>query len=480
MMLRPYQQQAIEDTYAAWESGKRSVCLVIPTGGGKTVVAEHVMIREREQHHRMLFIVHRRELLRQTADRIRKRFGRMSVGLISPGEELNMYLPIQVATVQTLLARDVKPPADLMFWDECHHVLAESWRAVADHYSSTRMLGLTATPERQDGKPLGDICNHLVVGATYSQLLNDGFLVGCRVFQPPSELGAGKLAVDPFDAYQKYAPGLQVFAFAPSVEMAQQLTERANASGVPAACIHGKLKRGERDQILTDFRSGKIRLLANYNILTEGVDVPEAAGVILGRQFDHVGAFLQAVGRVLRPSPGKDSAIIIDLTGATLRHGMPVEDREYSLDGSGIRRSSAEPLRNCLQCGATLHASVMVCPDCGYRFKKRDPRIPVIYSLELREVYAGAGTPSDAKEREYKRLRELARVKGWSLWFVQKNYHKLFGVYPVIRDATVEERRTEYERLLRTAKEKGYKPGYVKIRFKEMFGEWPGGKDMAA
>jgi hypothetical protein len=107
-------------------------------------------------------------------------------------------------------------------------------------------------------------------------------------------------------------------------------------------------------------------------------------------------------------------------------------------------------------------------------FQKRDPRIPRIYSLELQEVYAGRETPDGAKQREYQRLRDLQRNRGFSLYFVQKSFKKLFGEMPTITDASLDERREEYQRLKSVAESRGFKPGFAKVRYKEMFGSWPG------
>jgi hypothetical protein len=99
--------------------------------------------------------------------------------------------------------------------------------------------------------------------------------------------------------------------------------------------------------------------------------------------------------------------------------------------------------------------------------------MPRVWDLELKAVFAGADTPSDAKGREYRRLRELARARGWNLYFVQKEYKKLFGVLPLISDATADEKRAELERLRALVVAKGFKPGFATVRFKELFGHWP-------
>jgi DNA repair protein RadD len=473
--LRPYQESAVVGVYDKWESSCRSVCLVAPTGAGKTRLGEEFVWRARQAAEPVLWIAHRRELLRQAADRLRLRFGALAVGMIAAAEDASPYAAIQVATVQTLLARETRPPASLIVFDEAHHYVADDWKALAAHYTSARVLGLTATPERQDGRPLGDIFDGLVIAAKYSELLRDGFLVPCRVYQPPKILG-NELAQDPLLAYQRFAEGSRAFVFCGAVDVAYELAARCIAAGIPAGTIEAKTPKVDRDRILADFAAGRILVLTNVFALTEGVDVPAARTVILASKCGHVGGYLQRVGRVLRPHPDKPHAIVVDLTGATLQHGLPTEDREYSLDGKGIIRTSLAPLKTCPQCAATILAAYEYCPECDYHFGGgggSERVMPKVWDLELKAVFAGADTPSDAKGREYRRLRELARARGWNLYFVQKEYKKLFGELPLITDATIEEKQAELERLRTVVVAKGFKPGFAKVRFKELFGHWP-------
>jgi DNA repair protein RadD len=471
--LREYQIRAIAGVHTAWNQGSRAVLLVAPTGSGKTRMGEELVYSEMAAGGCVLWIAHRRELIRQAADRLRSRFGHLDVGLIAPGEGLYLDSPIQVATVQTLLARDRRPEASLTVFDEAHHYIADDWKALAEAYPRARILGLTATPERQDGKPLGDVYSGLVVAESYSNLIKDGHLVPCRVYQPPDAMAGNELAQDPLVAWQRYAEGSSTFAFCSTVDGAYELAARFRAANVRAATIEAKTPKAERDEILEDFASGRTTVLTNVYALTEGVDVPSARCVLLARSVGHVGPFLQMAGRVLRPAPGKTDAILIDLTGASLVHGLPTEDREYSLDGDGIRRTSPAPLRNCAKCGATLPAWQRRCPECGYEAPEQETPQPRIYDLELRAVFAGADTPSTAKQREYNRLRQLGKERGWALYFVQKEYKKLFGELPIISDATELEMRTELGRLTKIQQERGFKPGFVSFRFKQTFGKWP-------
>lgn len=469
--LRPYQAETVEKVYAEWQTHRR-VLLVAPTGAGKTRLAEEFVVRFTAQGKRVVFIAHRRELIRQAAERLRRSIGVLDVGLVAPGEELNLHAPIQVATVQTLLARSLRPEAELIILDEAHHYVADDWSQLAASYPSAKVLGLTATPERQDGRPMGDMFESLVVAASYSALIRDGHLVPCRVFQPPADFAGDGLAQDPIAAWQRYADGARTFWFCRTVEDAYETAKKLCALGTPAACIEAKTEKAERDELLDRFARGGLVVLTNVYALTEGVDVPAARCCLLARSCGHVGPYLQMAGRVLRPHKDKSDAILIDLSGATLRHGLPTEDREYSLDGNGIRRTSPTPLRNCLQCGATFPSYDRQCPECGYEPPQEKKHVR-IYDLELQAVYAGVDTPGTAKDREYKRLRSVAKRNGWSVGWVVREYRKLFAEAPVMSDVTEEEKRDEFQRLTEITQKKGYKAGFALVRFKDMFGQWP-------
>lgn len=331
MRLRAYQEKAVVSVREYWASGARSVLLVAPTGAGKTRMGEELI----SDAGRVLWVAHLRELTLQTADRLKTRFGQSAVGVIMSGEPARPSARIQVGTIQTLLERDDLPDFSCVVLDEAHHYMAEQWASLPAIGGAPRLLGLTATPERQDGKPLGDVFQRLVSAASYSELVADGYLVPARVLQPPDILGSD-LAQDPLDAWAKHSEGSPTFMFCARVEIANREAKRFRDNGVTAEVIEAETPSHERDRILQSFRDGRTIVLMSVYALTEGIDIPEARTVILARSFKHVGGYLQAVGRVLRPAKDKPDAIVIDLTGATLRHGLPTQDRDYLLDGRAI------------------------------------------------------------------------------------------------------------------------------------------------
>ena len=471
MKPRHYQTTAVDSVFDHWNNGVRSVLVVAPTGAGKTVMIVMAIRRLRATKRRALVVVHRRELVTQASEKLREVFGSLDVGVIAPGHDYSPFAPIQVGTVQTLLAKKALPDVEVVVFDEAHHFLADDWGKLGEHYSKARCLGVTATPERSDGRALGDMFDQLVVTTSYSELIAEGFLVSCRVFRPPETLGSD-LAQHPLQAYQNYGEGSGGFIFASSVATANELAGDFRAAGVSAEAITAKTPPVDRAAIMRRLKSGETLIGSNVYTLTEGVDVPAARVCILARGCNHVSPFLQMVGRVLRPAPGKADAILLDLSGATLKHGLPTEARIYSLKGKGITRTAQDPLRNCPMCGATMLASVRACIACGFVPPVAARKMPKIHDVALQAVWDGANTPQPAKDRELDRLRLHASGGGYSVGWVVKEYRRLFDEPPQM---TPDEQRSELRKLQALGAAKGYKRGFASSRFKEMFGGWPPG-----
>ena len=331
MEQRIYQRRACEAVIAAWYHGARSVLLVSPPGSGKTEIGMW-LVGER----RTLWVVHTRELAQQAYNRLRDHFGDDAVSMIASGYHERPRARIIVATVQSLLEHAPLVGIELVVLDEAHHYCAERWRSVRGLYSSDALeLGLTATPERDDGKPLGDIFDQLVVAANYSELLAAGHIVPTRVIQPVRDLG-GNYAQHPVDAWAEFSEAAQTFAYFPLVETAKLYAGQWQERGVNSDTVFGETILSDRAATFEAFERGDCRVLSTVSTMLEGVNVPSARVVLIGRSFDFIGVYLQATGRGIRAHNGKADCICIDLTGASIRHGSPIQDREYSLTGKAI------------------------------------------------------------------------------------------------------------------------------------------------
>lgn len=471
MSLRDYQRRAVNDVMRAWHAGSKRVCLVAPTASGKSVMSAEVVQRARASGARVLAVVHRRELV----DQLCGHYG-ADAAPVCAGMDGDLSKPIQVASIQTLMARDTAIECGLVVADECHHLpQGGQWVHVVQSYGAARWLGLTATPERADSQALGDTFDSLVIAAQYSELLASGHIVPCEVYHPPETLQKG-IALDVVEAYKRYGGGGQAFVFCSGVDEAYKLASAFCEAGITAAAVEGETHQDSRATSLGLFKQRLIKVLVNVYVYTEGTDVPTADVCILARNVGHASTYLQMVGRVLRPAYDKEKAILIDLTGAVLAHGLPTSDREYSLEGNAIGvTKGARSLRVCLQCGMTWEShGKPSCPRCGFvpTPKNGSPRI---YDVELQRVHAGAETSDSAQMHELQRLRRVATAKGWSAGWVFKMYRELFGSNPPGYVFTEGEKRKEWERLVGIANEKGYRKGYAFARYKATFGCMPGG-----
>jgi DNA repair protein RadD len=395
LILREYQLSALDKLRASYGSGRRAPVCVAPTGAGKTIIGSEIVRLSVSRGRRVLFNAHREELIQQTANKLAEA-GITNIRTIRAARDIGSNsAPVSVASIQTLTRWDGErmPDADLVVFDECHHCVsaAPTWKRIADNYRDSLLLGLTATPQRADGSPLGDVFDDLIVVASVRELTELGHLVPCRVWAPPKILETGQLAVSPVDAYVQRGEDQRAIVFCVTKEHAAQVTAEFNARGILSAVLHGQLSKSMRAQILAWFREGQIRVLCNVHVLTEGFDDPGCAVCILCRKPEHVGTFLQMVGRILRPAPGKTGCILLDLCGSSLVHGTPEMERAYSLDGKPISSVERESIRQCPTCGGVFLTTSMedgACPQCGVEMPKPERKIPRSVDAGLVEAKA--------------------------------------------------------------------------------------------
>ena len=252
--LRDYQSRAVHEGLRLLRGGVRRVCLVSPTGSGKTRMGVEFPV---QLGGRGIWLAHRTELIKQAGMRLRD--SGLDVGLVSPLFEPDPWAKVQVASLDTLAARKERPPADWVIHDECHHAMAETYGEVLDGYPDAMHVGLTATPQRRDGRALSQRFDGLVVAASYSELLTAGHIVPCRVFRPEEYMGSD-LAKEPLVAYQELErmgfPRASTFAFAQTVELAEKYAVEFAAAGIGTATLTAKTKERDRSSILERFRLG--------------------------------------------------------------------------------------------------------------------------------------------------------------------------------------------------------------------------------
>lgn len=375
--LRDYQQLCVDQLRAAYLRGRRAPLLQSPTGSGKSVMIAAVVELSAARGNRSLLLAPRLEILDQLAREVR--LSGLPVRIIQGDrDEGPADAPVIIASIWTLATSrwraQLPTDIDFVICDEAHRCLAKrSYREVIGAYPRARLLGTTATPSRGDGRALGDVFDELVIGPSVAELTAAGHLVPCWLRHPPSD--TGRLALTVVEAYQRHVPGQLAIVFAAGIAHAQQVLADFATAGIPAGLVTGTTPDLERIATTQRFAAGEIRVLVNVACFVEGFDVPACSAAILARGFSHVGPYLQALGRILRPFPGKTLATAIDLIGSSLEFGGPEVPREYSLTGRGIRSGSVrDQIRQCASCGSIGLAGPTACPYCGEAYPRRERR----------------------------------------------------------------------------------------------------------
>lgn len=343
--LRNYQYELKSRIYDSLRTHRRTLAQ-LPTGGGKSVIIASIVDDAIRAGRGVIVLAHRIELVEQLADRLAHH--RPSV--VANGSHPNPNADLHVAMVQTLARRPI-PYANLIIIDEAHHAVAGQYQRITDHNPNARIIGFTATPERLDGRGLGDVFDDLVCGPTVSELIAEGHLTPSTIYATPltglsdikttaGDYNKGQLATfmqrsvvrgDLVSSYQRLANGAQCIVYAASVELSRQYADEYNAAGIPAAHIDGETDRAVRSNIVERFRRGDLQILTNCSLITEGFDVPACGAVQLVRPTKSLSLYLQMVGRALRPAEGKQTAIILDHGENVMRHGFPDDERTWEL-----------------------------------------------------------------------------------------------------------------------------------------------------
>lgn len=344
--LRPYQREAIDAVTGAWDDGTRRPAVILPTGMGKTVVFSHLISeRHAQRGTRAVVLVHRDELADQAVAKLRAVAPHLYVGKVkAASNEINA--DVVVASVQTLAARGrlvqlLQSPGRIGTWvtDECHHGVAPSYATIYHATADADHVGFTATLARSDGIGLGSVWDDVVYSKTITYAVKHGFLVAPRgrsiavdgldlagVKKSRGDYQAGDLGdalegsnaleriAEEYVAHAKDRPGV---VFTPTVATAHQAAAEFALQGIGCAVVSGDTPRAERLRIYQDFRSGAVQVLANCMVLTEGFDAPHASCAVIARPTQSNPLYVQMVGRVLRPFPGKTDALILDVVGAS-------------------------------------------------------------------------------------------------------------------------------------------------------------------
>lgn len=380
------------DTYdvVGSETGSFTANDIVVHNSGKTALTAAMLKSAAEKNKRSIFIVHRRELIKQSVlafDSAGVSFGIIANGFAEQPEPL-----VQIASVLSLASRLRRAKApDLIVWDECHHLGASSWKHIYNSFPNAFHIGLTATPARTDGQGLGDFFQKIIHGPAVTDLISQGYLCPFRIFAPSSpDLSKTHLSMGDFmkseiaDAmnkptitgsaiteYKRHAMGKRNVVFCVSIEHARAVSDQFNLAGIPARQVDSTCDFAHRDESIRMLADGKLKVLTNCDLFGEGFDLPNIDVVTLLRPTMSLGLHLQQIGRVLRPAPGKSEALILDHASNTERHGFPDEIRDWSLDGipKKSKQDKSPSVRVCPVCFAAQFSGLAVCKQCDTPFK---------------------------------------------------------------------------------------------------------------
>ena len=412
--LRPYQDKAVADIRGAYQRGRKAPLLSMPTGAGKTVVFSHIASSAKQKGKKVLILVNRIELIRQTSAKLAE--FNVPHGIINPKYPADYSKCVQLASIMTLNNRlDKIDTPDVIIIDECHGSPSATFTKVLEYFPSALKLGVTATPCRLDGKGLGidagGMFDEIVPGPSIKQLVKLKYLV-------PAQVYTAKVAIDLINVkikqgdydraalsdllnkrhitgqaikhYKQLCDGRPAVVFCSDIKHAQGVAEDFTAAGYRAFSVDGTMDDATRAGILKGLTTGEVQVVTSVDLISQGTDIPAIECAILLRPTKSTGLYIQQVGRALRPSPGKTRAVILDHVGNVLRHGMPDEDREWSLEGAERRTKgggeASVSVSVCKSCYAAYEPQPQ-CPYCGHIEPVKE-RAPEVVSGELVEVTA--------------------------------------------------------------------------------------------
>jgi DNA repair protein RadD len=476
VQLRPYQQNALDRIRDAFRAKKTNIMVCSPTGSGKGVMLSSVINSAAAKGTKVLFLVHRTEILFQVSDYMDHY--EIKHGIIKAGEIYDPRHNVDLASVQTM-SRRIKHKDfghyDMIVVDEAHHSTAATYVEIIEKYAPKLLLGFTATPCRKSGMGLGAMYNELVVVATMQELVDQGYLVPVRYFAPfePDLKGVkitagdynekqlsmtmmqGAITADIVAKWKQLGEGRQTVCFTTTVAHSVAVCEKFIAEGISAAHVDGATDPEERKDILKRYAQGEFQILCNCAVFTEGVDIPSISCVIMARPTKSIVMYLQCVGRGMRLAKDKTDMILLDMAGVYWEHGPITEITNWTLNEKTkveSKKNEERKERNsrpitCLSCHH-VYTGQLKCPHCG--------TIP-------------------AKERYGQDVEEIDAVLGEIV------YRGATGKNKSKKDKkpTMEEKQSWYSQLIQHGKNKGYKDGWAAVQYREKFAVWPKGLSMA-
>lgn len=404
MRLRPRQKAFVERSVSALNA-RRNTLGVAPTGAGKTIMLSAVTGESiKDSDAKVCILAHRDELTAQNRAKFERVVPNVGTSVVDAYEK-SWGGQVTFAMVPTLARSsnlDGMPRLDLLVIDEAHHAVAASYRRIIDRVRDAnpeaRVFGVTATPNRGDRKGLREVFDNVADQISLGELIASGHLVPPRTFVidvgVQDELKSVRKTSSDFDMsevanimdrapvteevirhWKEKAGDRQTVIFCSTVEHAAHVRDAFKAAGISAALIHGEMPSETRKSVLADYAGGKIRVIVNVAVLTEGWDHPPTSCVVLLRPSSYKSTMIQMVGRGLRtvdpeefPGVVKTDCIVLDFGTSSLIHGTLEQD----VDLDGKTSSGEAPTKACPSCGADIPLASSECPICGDAFDEEE------------------------------------------------------------------------------------------------------------
>lgn len=439
VQLRDYQGNVYQDTIKAINNGSRGILIQLPCRSGKSYVMAKFIEKCKGSS---LILAHRNELLSQHKELID------SLGLLHKCRLASVFTEVNH------LGEYEKPTVILI--DECHLSEANSYKKIAEYYGCI-IIGFSATPTRLNGDRLS-LYDTLINGVSVKYLIKNGAIADFDYYAPDIALNlddidtlAGdyngkqlndlmfKSAIygDVINSYKKLGESRQAIAYCAGIKHSKKVCDEFNLAGISAIHIDGSMNKTERKKIMDLYRSGYYTVLCNANIISEGITLPNASVGLLLRPTQSLALYIQQAMRVLTPDGNGKKAVIIDCVGNYQRHGLPDEDREWSLNGvvkkhKQNNEDGSFTIRNCPNC-FRIFKTADKCPYCGHEFVVKGRELQCMEEIRLRKISEQEKIAMAEHKKKQKMEVGMAKTK---------------------------------EDLIRIAKERGYKPGWIFVTAK--------------
>lgn len=430
MKLREYQAELIGRIRLSIKHGHKSIVSVLGCGGGKSVIQAEIARSAADKGNRVLFLVHRKELCEQITNTF-----------TAQGVNMDMCSVSMVQTVSRHI--DKLPEPKIIITDEAHHSTANTYKKIYDAFPDALRLGFTATPCRLNAGGLGEVYEDLITSVSTQWLIDNHYLSPYKYYSVKLadtsglHVKAGDYKADEVaelmqnseiygetvKQWERLAKNKKTIAYCASVEAAEETAEQFRQAGYTAASLSGSTPKEQRTQIMQDFRDSRIMILTNCELFGEGLDVPDCECTVLLRPTQSLTLYIQQSMRSMRYMPDK-TAIIIDHVGNCYLHGLPDDEREWTLEPKA-KQSNMVKIRECPMCFSVYPPTKQKCPYCGYaavkEIQRREKEVVEIDLVEMKRQEAIKNTKyTDLTAETWSDVERIRKARGYKIqWAVR-------------------------------------------------------------